>query len=1102
MFGHGSKNENIATANNGGIAIAEMKDSKVTQNNTTIIQNNITYQLPPNFYELYELGRQFSSKLDQQIDKVKELINLGKIQKALEKINEIEEIYQEKLTTHHKFRLTTDQGIIYSIRNECHNAANKLLKAFELEQNEISYANRILAYTLLKDDEKLNQSIKEAKTAFPYSKSIYSQIIMAYRHNKSIKSLHNINDDIFTDAVCCLMASSFYAEKKDFHNALKMAQRANDIKPNDWQIMANLGCYLISDVFFNRINYSLLTDEQFNNIQQAQLLFEKSWDIVKDSEYPFDFISYIPINLFSLYSLQQNKEKANGLLEILYEKLPNNPNIAFQKIIRNLDKITEEDLLKLQPRQYNEHAKLLADIYINKGDYNKALKNIMLAPDKNDIFTITTQAYCLSKLHNYSEITKLKKRYKDEAIKAIIDFAYSGDINFLLNAKNYDIRDELKLYIAQSLYGNSRYREAADIFQSVIKHKDLKDVFYRQYLDCLAQINHFVELKKQLSNFSKDNMDDWVLCLLGCTYAGISDFSEARNIFKILYETHRDEAVYICNYLISLIKLNDKSKIVAVLNNINVDIYRLQGDIRYKYGIISYINDYIDQQKALEQIYMLTINNMKEVEAWNQYFMFMFENHIERDDKTAYEIQDLDSQSIKRYFVDDNIELQTKYFDVIKIQDAIAENLLSHQQGDVIQVNSSVNAIIKNVNDKYMVLLKIISENIFLEFPNNNQIERISANTPEELLSYLKNMSEAQKKNWNVCQRIYNSGFPISLLAGMMKKDVFSVLETLQLSHLNVAQGTPQEINEELKNCSVHDKYIIDTVTIYNIFVFNLQNILIPLQNKIYIAQSTKSNFISIIEKIQESITAHASRLQTNIETGQVYMLTPEQLKNASDIELQRLRDILYWIESNAIVVKAKYEAEFNEEQNKILSLFSEFGNEIIEIIDIAVEKKLTLISDDLHLRNFAKTFDINSIWLQVLLKLKKVSEIVYNDYLKAAIYKHHTFISLTAQDLIYCIRNDNTEDLEEFSALASMLGSSSAVSAALVIQSTLESICFQYPKYAKLYVYNIIINAYLQNGTCLDMEERLKNLHLLGNRIPSFRKALNLWTIGHFIFH
>ena len=72
---------------------------------------------------------------------------------------------------------------------------------------------------------------------------------MAYRHNKSIKSLHNINDDIFTDAVCCLMASSFYAEKKDFHNALKMAQRANDIKPNDWQIMANLGCYLISDVF-------------------------------------------------------------------------------------------------------------------------------------------------------------------------------------------------------------------------------------------------------------------------------------------------------------------------------------------------------------------------------------------------------------------------------------------------------------------------------------------------------------------------------------------------------------------------------------------------------------------------------------------------------------------------------------------------------------------------------------------------------------------------------------------------------------------------------------------------------------------------------------
>lgn len=971
-----------------------------------------------------------------------------------------------------------------------------------MEQNEISYANRILAYTLLEDNEKLKQSIEEAKTAFPDSKSIYSQIIMAYRHNKSIKSLHNINEDIFNDAICCLMASSFYAEKKDFPNALKMAQKANKIKPNDWQIMANLGCCLISDIFFNRINYSLLTDEQFNNLQQAQLLFEKSWNIVKDSEYPFDFIFYIPINLFSIYSLQQDKEKSNILLEILYKKLPNNSNIVFQKIIRSLDKIAEEDLFKLQPEQFNEHAKLLADIYIQKGDYEKALKNLILAPDQNDIFIITTQVYCLSKLHNDAEIKRIKKLYKDKTIKAIIDFMYSNDISFLLDVKNNDMRDELKLYIAQSLYVNSRYREAADIFQSVIKHKDLKDVFYRQYLDCLAQINHFVELKKQLSNFSRDNMDDWVLCLLGCTYAGISDFLEAENIFKILYDTHQNEAIYICNYLISLIKLKDKSKVVDVLNNINVDIYRLQGDIRYKYGIISYINDYIDQQKALEQIYLLTINNMKEVEAWNQYFMFMFENHIEKNDKTAYEIQDLDSQSIKRYFIDDNIELQTKYFDVIKIQDAIAENLLSHQQGDVIRVNSSVNAVIKNVNDRYMVLLKIISENIFLEFPNNNQIERISANTPEELLSYFKNMSEAQKKNWNVYQKIYNSGFPIPLLAGMMKKDVFSVLETLQLSHLNVAQGTPQESDEVLKICSVHDKYIIDTVTLYNIFVFNLQNILIPLQNKIYIAQSTKSNFISIIEKIQESITAHASRLQTDIETGQVYMLTTEQVKSASDIELQRLRDILYWIENKAIVVKAKYEAEFNEEQNKILSLFSEFDGEVIEIIYIAVEKQLTLISDDLHLRSFVQTFGINGIWLQVLLKLQQVSEDVYSNFLRKAIYKHHTFISLTAQDLIYCLRNDNTENLKEFSALANELGSSSSVSAALVIHSILDIIRYKYPEYARLCVYNIIINAYVQNGTCLDFEDRLKYLHLLGNILYSFKKALNLWEIGHFIIH
>lgn len=50
--------------------------------------------------------------------------------------------------------------------------------------------------------------------------------------------------------------------------------------------------------------------------------------------------------------------------------------------------------------------------------------------------------------------------------------------------------------------------------------------------------------------------------------------------------------------------------------------------------------------------------------------------------------------------------------------------------------------------------------------------------------------------------------------------------------------------------------------------------------------------------------------------------------------------------------------------------------------------------------------------------------------------------------------------------------------------------------------MYNIIINACLQNGTCLDFEDRLKYLHLFGNILYSFKKALNLWKIGHFIIH
>ena len=1099
MFGNGLKNENIATASKGSIAITSMGDGNVVLQNPTYQTIN-QYLLPPDFFELCERGKKIDSKIDLQIDKVKEFINLGKLQSALAKIQEIEDIWNDDLKDHHKFRLATDYAIIYAIKNDYSNAVDKFLEAFALEKNEISYANRILAYTLIKDDKKLNQVIQEAQNAFPDSKAITSQVIKAYKYRYSIKDLNSISDDMFTDALCCLMASSFYMERNDFGNALIMARKANEIKTNDWQIMANLGNCLIYNIFSNKIYLSLLTEEQFSNLQQAEVLLEASWNIIKDREYPFDFISYIPMNLLLLYRFQQKREKANELLEILYDKLPNNSYIIFQKIINNINDVTCEEISKLQPQLCNDHAKLLADIYISKCDFNKALTVLKLAPDKNDIFIITTQVYCLKCIQKDKEIDKIKNQYKDKVIKSIIDFAKTNNPDVLLKIKDNIKRNDWKLHIAHFLYNCSKYREAIDLFQSAIIHKDLNDVFYRQYLECLAQTNQFFEIKKQLSNFTQEDMDDWCLCLLGCAHAGVYDFDEAKKLFNKLYETHKHDAMHICNFLIALTKLNNKSQVIEVLNAIDIDIYKLKGNLKYKYAIISYMNEYIDSEKSLKQIYLLTIHNMMEVEAWNQYFVFIAENHIERNGKEAYLLQDQASQSIRRIFIDDNIKLETKYFDVIKSEDPLAKNLLSHQQGDIISLNPSVKVIIKNVNDKYMCLAQIITENIFLEFPDNKELERVSASSPDELISYLKNISEIQKKQWNICQNIYDKGFPISLLAGMMKKDIFSVLETLQLSHIVIARGMLQEIDNTIKLCKGGDKYIIDAITLYNIFAFEMQNTLNPLKNKIYVTQSTKNKFVEIIEKIKTSTDFQASRLQTNAETGEMYMLSPEQLKCAASIELQYLEKILYWIENDSILVNAIYKTKFNDEQKKILSLFLEYDSEIPEIIDIAVEKNLVLISDDLYLREFAQTFDIHSIWTQVLLKLQQVSAAVYNDFLQKSILKHHTFISLTAQDLIYCLKNDNTPNLENFNLLVNKLGISSYDSAAKVIQEVLSYIQYKYLKYNKSHIYNMIINAYLQNGTSLDFDLRIKELHSIGNVFYSFRNSLSLWEKGHFV--
>lgn len=1049
--------------------------------------------------------------LHKAIDEVKDLLNQGRADDALLEIGKIEKIYVGELNDPDaRRRLWINKGTALILTDRALEGAECYLEGYMCSpDNELSNALRIKAYSIKKDINGLKKAILEIPRAHAASRSIAGYILEAIQTDvQNFPTMPDvINELCFDDVTNCILASKFYSVRGNVEKADEYFNKAKQIAPDDWQVLAVEGT-------------ALLGKEPYKTpvvqVTHAKDLLEKSWNAIRNQKsVPFRDLLYVPINLSSAYRVLGMQKQEKELVDDLYNNFPEEQDVILKKILVAENKMETVNLAKkLDITKSFHNAIIVAMVHMDIKDYEGALSIIREIPkdDTYDAFSINLiLMYCNKNTNSISAMDDIIKKQKSRAVKYFFSYIKTNNVENLIKAYKHLRKHDnvnVKIEIAMKLYQNKCYSEAVNLYHEIRESLNYGRLFLKEILNCLWELKRMTDLRVELENIPKEYVDTLVKQYWVAYYDLIGDYKNAIVIAEEIFNEEKNNANYATNLLRLYNKANQKSKIILILQELPGDLNEMVGDFANKWQLVLFMRECDwPLEELAEKAYCLVCQNMDKEEAWSSYLAWVMANLSPdkfKNDKTAFALRDKVSEAIQFFMIDKNPKIKTnKFFKVLRGVEPEARILLAAVPKGLIKLGTTgIDLEVHSISNKYILLKDIIQKYIFIEYPNC-AIVRFDGTTPEEVIGKIKALFAAREHNFSSLKDYYyKQGLPISTMASMLGSDSIAVMHELSKEKLLVASGLISEYEQGLQLIRTAKGYIIDALTIFNIFTFNLQEWFAEkLSGKIYVSQKTKDVIQSKAQILSNSIKSKTGYMfsKGNSET-KVGIVTFDELEPIYTSELDILVNILEWIDKNAIIIVPSTRIDLTEEQKNLISYFQGFDHETAVIIESALENDLVLLSDDYTFRLMAKTqFGINGIWLQCLLiYIPGLSLSDYTPFIINSVNKNHTFISFDSRVLLEIFFTDKTGELKNFKKVVKRLYNCTSESAFRVI-------CAFYVELSKksnqtMQVATILINAFLGEGTHKDYANRLYGLKLIAEQDEIFDRALKDWAVGHFV--
>lgn len=1047
----------------------------------------------------------FNKILHRNIDVVKELLNTGQPDKALDEILKIETIYEGELKEPDaKRRLLLNKGTALILLNRPLEGANSYLEGYYCSpDNELSNALRIKAYFIKKDIAGLKKAIFEVPEIHRTSRVIAGRILEAIQLDiKNFPTMPaEINEVCFDDVANCLIASKFYSVRGDETNAAKFFNQAKDINPDDWQILAWEG---------TRYMGTEPQKQSIDTIRLAKDSLEKAWNLIKNqTNVPFAELLYVPINLASAYRLLNMQKEERDLVENLYLRFPDDPDVLLKKIL-NADDCAEAAQLsdKLDVNKGFYYAGLAAISYINNKQYDKALSVLQKAPhDANyDQLEIDLRTcICYKELNNITAVDNIIKKQKSVAAKKLLMHIKTGNVRDLIQARRFLKPTDcvyIKTEIATRLYKAQLYTEASPVYKEIIKIVGFHDVILSHYLDCLHRTSDVSGMYKVLSSVPNEYINNTILQYWAVYHETMGDNEKATLFFKKVFDQQPENSRVAVNLAIMYHRDDNEEALAKLLDKIPSNLNKMFGDVKAKWQLLHLMYEHKFAMETLPQkAYELIIENLYDEESWKNYFtwfMTCLADFKIANNKTGFILHDETTNTNEIYIIEDDPNIKTnKFFNVLRSSDVFAQKLMMAEENSNVQLGrNGIECKVININNKYVTVGCIIRDQIFMRFPDSGII-RIDGITPEEAIEKLKRLFDSQHQTQDLIKNYYEKKcLPISTLANMLGKDVISLMEFLATEKLIVSEGTVVEQKEAEKLVNKQAGYIIDAITIFNAFYFHIETGLANVvKDNLYVSQKTIDIFKLLKEEEMRFLKMRGGRLfKTNSENSKLTFASHEDLKDYQKNKIKMFDDILTWLGKNAKIIIPSGVPKLSDNKEQLLSFFQEKDLETASVIRLAKDKKLNLLSDDYMLRLMAKKqFEIDGIWLQGLFMYSPFANSnEYVEYIVNSIKNNHRFISFNSVNLVKIfIKGDS-----DIKTLVNQMRTCSSESAIIVATDFYIKLIASEKNTPQIAL--MLIDAVLDSGKHVEYNIRLMGMKEIAKHDAIFDRALHDWCIGH----
>lgn len=1083
--------------------------------------------------------------IEDQINECKILLENLNPKQALERLKNIKDKRWNSLSNNDlKYKLLAHIAIsqlnLADSDAELKEAGNNFIEAYKLNtESEKSISNAIRGYYLIGDQENAVSLANEAKIKYPNSPYIAQNIIFINSKNQDCLDPVSLVDKIhLNNADICLAISDFYKNKHDNANYLEWAKKAYELRlgeGNKYDI--HIGSFYASAILYSieqeedlKITKAL-DDDKKEKIRLSIEILEALWSKIKGTDFKDKRLD-IPLNLMFAYDLigEINSNKQKSIVDEISKFAPNNFEIIRRKSMHlAMDDDWKNSIVlaeKLPDDSFPEKNIILSQLYCANNDNNNALTFIDKALNQSNLSSrlkgraIISKGLIIKFLNGEdSSYNFLQNCLDDKKItKAAYLFAkynISKNIEDLINSQKEIADDddiEIKIDVAKRLCFYGKYQEASALYENILRDTiDIENNLFRDYIISLLNSDQRLKLKNTLSKISTDKKTSFIFLIEGKLMEAIGDLPKAIECYQKSLDLDINNNQALLGKLYTLHKLSRSREIKEILTKIS-DISKWSPNEKGHLASVQKHYGYHDE--AFNTVYSNLLNDFGNISTWEDYLLTLpflkikFQSEVV-DEKSCFTIKDTKSGSEKEYIAEDQ-QLPADFpLKSLKTTDQLFKNFKGKKVGD-----SVLNRTITGIKNKYTAIYQCLRNDISFHSQQTDKFYSFSYEKPEDILSHIKQESLKKEEAIKPIIDIYhNKGLcTIGILARKLGSDPINMLESLENiknKSINVCHGTAEELQKITDLLVSNTKnYIIDDTTLYTIFKMNLEEDFIKsIDGKIGITQSSIDNINICIFKNELNLNQEGGLICNDIENDKVIFVNNSDRKEIFIAQNNTLKRMLCWIEKNADIIDSIEREELNDIQKQVVQLLTD--NEK-DFLFSAWNSDRLVITNDRSLREFGTLFNIEGVWLQVLLmhflNKEKISE---EKYVESVIYfsrNRYNFTTFNSGILVNLISSLDQEIPDKFITVGSQLGYCSTESAFVVTLGFLQYVWrdnnFDISKKNKItnYMLNFITRdcCHPEFASILTLLELEKVKSTFGT---FYIKCLENWKKGHFIF-